>query len=191
MTSEKKTEPIDELIAQLPEPQPNRGNRQNIIPRPDGTPRRGIRPSKRSKPRGDYLSPRVRKAIQLIVFAGTRRDEAAAAVGMQDASLLIAFSMPKVRQFHAQCYEVLRTGLRAEGLHTIADLNRAAKSENVKLQAAKYLESEGQSDKQQVNVNVGVAVAPGYMIDIGSDTDELRRIAQQSGSTATIIDNKG
>lgn len=97
--------------------------------------------------------------------------------------------MNKVRLFYTQCLEVLRTGARAEGLRTIIDLNSNAKSENVRLSAAKYLDSEGSSDKPGVQVNVQVNNAPGYVIDVGKGSDEAQRIAHLAGSTSTVLDN--
>lgn len=112
-------------------------------------------------------------------------------VGMKDSSLLTAFGMPIVREFYSNCLDVLRTGARHEGLHTILELNKTANSENVRLQAAKYLDSEGQSDKTQVQVNVGVVNAPGYSIQMNEDQAErARQIAKQAGSTSNVLDHK-
>jgi len=162
----------------------------DLVPMRSGHPIRSKpRHTKRYKPRGDYLSQRVKRAIEAIIFDGKERDEAAALVGLKDTSLRTAFAMPKVRAYHSLCLQVLRDGGRAKGLRKIMDLTDTAKSENVQLQAAKYLDSEGNSDRSQVTVNVGINNAPGYVIDMGEDAKDVTQIALLSGSTSNCLDN--
>ncbi len=188
---EPKTEtlpdPLETAIAQLP-PKAG-GHGMNLVPRRDGTPRRAKPTSKRTKPKGDYLSPRVKRAIVAMVFHGKDRETAAQSAGLKDSSFRAVFAMPKVRQFYGDCLDVLRSGAVAEGINTIIELNRGAESEHVRLQAAKYLDSEGQSDKQQVNVNVGIVNAPGYSIQMSEEqAQKTREILDQAGSTCSVLD---
>lgn len=132
------------------------------------------------KPPAMGLSKRVKASIELMIFEGLSRKDAARKSGLADNSLYVALRNPEVlRYFNAQM-DVLRTGARPQAFHQIATLSESAKSEKVKLDAAKYLESEGKAGSGPV-INLGINIAPGYLIDLHAyDQGELTQIEHQA-----------
>ncbi|MDI7862544.1 hypothetical protein MRS76_11285 [Rhizobiaceae bacterium n13] len=142
---------------------------------------------KKEKKEPAELSPKTRAAIELMVFEGNKRSEAAATVGMHDESLRRALTKPNTLAYLNECMEVLRTGARPRALHKIIALSEKASSERVSLDAAKYLDGMDRGAHQvgatQVNVQVNnsVNVLPGYVIDLTGD----------SGASAQQIEHLG
>lgn len=110
------------------------------------------------------LTPRVRRAIALMVDEGLSRKDAASQAGLTDHALYSAFCKPAVVAHFNKLLEVLRTGERARNLLTGVRLRDSAGSEKVQLEAAKWL--HGESGPASVQVNVGVQVTPGYVLDL-------------------------
>ena len=140
--------------------------------------------------RGTGLTKRIRAVIELMVFYGKSQKDATREVGLTDEAVRQAFRKPQVLKHLRDEQEVLRASLRPRALQRIGELSDKSKSEKVGLDAAKYLDSNGNSDRHQVSVGVQVNVAPGYLIDVSNVSDRSRQIAEQAGSTANCIDGK-
>jgi len=117
-----------------------------------------------------------------------KRRDAAAAVGIADVTLRVAFGNPTVMRFYNEQLEVLRTGARPRGLQRIVDLVDNARTERVQFEAAKYLDGGGEQQRGGVTVNVGVNLQPGYMVD-ATPFDPAKRIQllKQARSTANML----
>lgn len=75
-------------------------------------------PATKAEPRR-RITAKVKAAVDLMVWQGLKRDEAAQRAGLKDNSLYVAFMKPDVRSYYlAQC-EVLRTSGRARRLHRL------------------------------------------------------------------------
>lgn len=114
--------------------------------------------------RDSSLTPRVRKTIDAMVFQGRNRDEAARQAGLTEGAIYQALRKPAVLAFYNEQLEVLRHSERARNLHKGIELRDGAASEKVQLEAAKWL--HGESGGHGTQVNVGVQVVPGYVIDL-------------------------
>lgn len=153
------------------------------------------RPRKKAGKHLMGLSPKVKAAIELMIFGALDtpplpRPQAAKAVGLADVSLRTAFRNPLVIHHYNQQLDVLRTSERPRALHTIAELRDKAKSERVQLEAAKYLDG-GHERQGGVTVNVGVNIEPGYQIAIAPEhADGARQLLQQAGSTRNLLIDK-
>jgi hypothetical protein len=155
----------------------------------------GTKPSTAAKPsrhavQSGGLTPKVRAAINRMIWEGKQRKAAAEASGLADESLRQALLKPLVLRFYNEQLDVLRSSARPRALQRIIELSDKSGSEKVGLDAAKYLDSEGKSD-QRTQVNVQVNVSPGYMIDVtDSPSQRMRQIADQAGSTCTVLDTQ-
>ncbi|NRP19902.1 hypothetical protein LPJGGPFB_03160 [Ensifer adhaerens] len=137
--------------------------------------------------RGSGLTPRVRKAVELMVFgkeedrrANVAIDDAASAVGLSARTLREALLKPAVMRFHQEMYAALRSGEKPASVRVMAairddqSLRRTAAGQKVQLDAAKALAYEPVGHQVQINTQVnlnGQYVTPGYVIDL-SESDE-------------------
>ena len=134
------------------------------------------------EPRAAGLSPRVKAAVEKMVFEGLKRPAAAEAVGLADATLRAALGAPLVLRYLTEQMEVLRTSVRPRALQRIAELSDGAASEKVALDASKYLDSNGASSSG-VTVNVGIGITPGYVIDLTEGMGAAATTVQHGQST--------
>lgn len=123
------------------------------------------------------LTPANKQAVELMVYEGRKRPEAAEAVGLTDHALRVALTKPHVLAYLNECMEVLRTGLRPRALHTMGEL-LDSKNDSTKFKAAEYLDGQNRGTHtvgaaMQVNVQVNntVKVTPGYVIKIDRRDD--------------------
>lgn len=135
---------------------------------------------KRSKPL--RISPKIRKAISLLTSGECRTQKAAAIqIGISEPYLSTQLNKAHIRVFIEQrCREnIVRGTLRAS--NRIVELIDA-KSEHVAAEVStRILESEGilRSNEAGVHVNVGVSIAPGYVIDLRGITNDAAVIGHQ------------
>lgn len=138
--------------------------------------------------RGSGLTPRIKKAIELMVFgrdedrrANVSANEAAAEVGLKPRSLVEALRKPAVIQYHQEMYAALRAGEKPTSVRVMAairddkTLRSTAAGQKVQLDAAKALAYEPVGHQVQVNTQVnmnGQVVTPGYVIDLRRDRFE-------------------
>lgn len=152
----------------------------------DARHREAIKPGREKlSGRGSGLTPRVRQAVELMVYgrpgdprARVTLKEAAETVGISERTLKAATLKPAVMAFHQKIYEALRTGEKPASVRVMAairddaTLRTTAAGQKVQLDAAKALAYEPPSHQVQVNTQVNVdgrSVTPGYVIDLRRD----------------------
>lgn len=128
----------------------------------------------KSKDKPIPVGPKTKAAIELMVFEGKKRKEAAEEIGMSDETLRQSLLKPHVLAFVNQCQEVLRTSLRPRALHTMGEL-LDDKNSSVKFKAAEYLDGQNRGShtvggtQTNVQINTTVNVTPGFVIDLRPD----------------------
>lgn len=120
------------------------------------------------------LSQPVKLAVELMVYEGQKRGEAAETVGLKDDSLRKALTKPDVLAYLNECMEVLRTSGRPRALRKMIELVDDAKTERIQFEAAKYLDgmdrpSHAVGATVNVQVNNTVQMTPGYVLDLRPD----------------------
>ncbi|KVK43565.1 hypothetical protein L901_26355 [Agrobacterium sp. D14] len=130
--------------------------------------------------RGSGLTPKVRKAIEILISADdlnpkNMNDDAAERAGISGRALKAALQKPSVRRFMNEQIEIYREGLKAVAVRTIGDvmtdpqLKNTAAGARVRLDAAKAALIDNPSSNINLHVNTQVNVTPGNVIDL---TDE-------------------
>jgi hypothetical protein len=109
-------------------------------------------------------SPIVRKALELMVWEGHRRDDAAKAVGMLPKSLYNALRKHHVKRYYFEQLDVLRTSERARNIHALVRVRDQDQNKTAVVAAVKALEK--MKDDQAI-VGVGQARTPGVVIVVG------------------------
>lgn len=127
-------------------------------------------------------TPRIKAALEAMVFEGLKRDKAAKKAGLTDHAVRTALTKPHVLAYLNECQEVLRTGLRPRALHKMGQL-LDAKAERIQFEAAKYLDGMDRPTHAVGAINVQVnnhthVELPGYVIDI-SDAQAQANSAKQ------------
>jgi hypothetical protein len=105
----------------------------------------------------------VRKAIELMVWEGHRRDDAAKAVGMLPKSLYNAFRKHHVRRFYREQLQVLRTSEMARNVHALVRIRDQDANKLAAVAAVKALEKMNDND---MTPPVGRQITPGLTIII-------------------------
>ncbi|WP_246663292.1 hypothetical protein [Rhizobium sp. WL3] len=132
------------------------------------------------------LTPKNKAAVELMVFDGLKRSEAAAAVGLTDHALRAALNKPHVLAYLNAQMDILRTSGRPRALHTMIDLLES-KNDSTKFKAAEYLDGMNRSSHQvgatQINLQVNntVNVTPGYVLDLRPEDGEQILHLEQHG----------
>lgn len=109
---------------------------------------------------GPQVRGRTGQAIELMVWHGMTRREAANAVGLNEKTLYNAFAMPRVKAFYARLLEALRTSERAKNIHRLCAIRDAANNQPA-VQAIKVLEQI-----EEVSATGALHRAPGLQIVI-------------------------
>jgi hypothetical protein len=88
------------------------------------------------------VTGRLKHALDLMVWKGARRAEAAEGAGMTDHSLRAALKKPHVKAAYLAELEVLRTSERARNIHALVDVRDGKDHSNpmARVNAAKALE---------------------------------------------------
>lgn len=145
--------------------------------------REAVKPG-RQKPsgRGSGLTPKVRKAIDILISADdlnpkNMNDDAAERAGISGRALKAALQKPSVRRFMNEQIDIYREGLKAVAVRTIGDvmtdplLKTTAAGARVRLDAAKTALIDNPGSSTNLHVNTQVNVTPGYVIDLRRDKD--------------------
>jgi hypothetical protein len=103
---------------------------------------------------------RTGQAIELMVWQGMTRREAANAVGLNEKTLYNAFAMPRVKAFYGRLLEALRTSEKAKNIHRLCAIRDAADNQPA-VQAIKVLEQ-----MEEVSATGALNRAPGLQIVI-------------------------
>lgn len=108
------------------------------------------------------ITPRVRAAIEAMVWQGLQRKAAAEHAGLAEHSLYQALRRPPVRSLYLSELEVLRTSERARNIHTLAEVRDQTSNQMARVQAVKALE---QIDDDPVRQGVNRS-SPGFVIQV-------------------------
>jgi hypothetical protein len=140
----------------------------------------------RQKPsgRGSGLTPKVRKAIEILISADdlnpkNMNDDAAERAGISGRALKAALQKPSVRRFMNEQIEIYREGLKAVAVRTIGEimtdplLKTTASGARVRLEAAKTSLEEKSGSATNLHVNTQINVTPGYVIDLRRDKNSV------------------
>lgn len=151
------------------------------------------KPSRSDDPR-DYvdkrLPPRIRKAIESMIFEGNTRSQAAASVGLKDNTLLKHLQSPIAARYYSRQLEVLRTSEKARNVHVATVIRESNEPGKTRIEAMKYIDGAHEHSGPNVQVNVGVQVRPGYIVDISQHAEKAAHILQVSGSKRNAIEEQ-
>jgi hypothetical protein len=112
-------------------------------------------------------------AIDLMVWEGLKRADAAKAAGLVEHSLYVALTKPHVKAYYLRQLDVLRTSERARNIHTLAEVRDQTTNQMARVQAVKALEQLDDVEQASGRVNS----LPGLQI-----------VIVQGGSAAPAID---
>ena len=104
----------------------------------------------------------VPRALDLMVYEGHSRDQAAKLVGMLPKSLANALRRASVKQYYAQALEILRTSERARNIHALTAVRDESSNAMARVAAVKTLEQI-----EDVAVGTSAPTRPGIIIVIG------------------------
>jgi len=129
------------------------------------------------------VTPRIRRAIEAMVFDGLTRPEAAEQVGISDNWLYQKLKIPEVLKYYKVQCEVLRIGQRHKNIHKAIALREDEYSGGkVVIEAMKFLEKDYDEGGANGRISVNVLVQPGYICDISQHSQQAKQILQLSGA---------
>jgi hypothetical protein len=155
------------------------------ITHPAGT--KALTPGRKAYLVPKSVKPRIRKAIEAMVWQGLDRPQAAASVNMTDNGLYRALKNPEALKYYQNECEVLRSGQRHKNLHRAIALRDQNESGKVSIDAMKFLENDFSENGPQVRVGVNINVQPGYIVDLSKVADRSRQLLEHGGP---VIEHK-
>lgn len=105
-------------------------------------------------------------AIDLMVWEGLKRRDAAERAGLKDHALYVALTKPHVKAYYMQQLDVLRTSERARNIHALVEVRDQPTNQMARVNAVKALEQI--SDEQ--DRNPAATAAPGLAIVVVQTT---------------------
>jgi hypothetical protein len=85
----------------------------------------------------------------------------------------------------------LRESEQARNLKVACDIREDAKAApRSRIEAMKFIEPKEPREGSRLQINVGVSVTPGYILDIGQHRSEAANILQLSGSVKNVLDDQ-
>lgn len=93
-----------------------------------------------TKPKPPKVTGKLRQALDLMVWQGTKRDEAATQAGMLPKSLYNALRKHHVKAYYLGELEVLRTSARARNIHVLEEVRDQTGNQMARVNAVKALE---------------------------------------------------
>jgi hypothetical protein len=111
------------------------------------------------------VSGKLKVALMSMVWEGLKRPDAAKKAGMSDHGLREALRKPHVKAaLTAEC-QVLRDSHRPRNIHRLAEIRDKADNQPA-VQAIKVLEQIGEDQGARFNIQLGLEIRAGYVIDI-------------------------
>lgn len=106
------------------------------------------------------ITRRNKAAIDLMVWEGLKRSEAAQKAGLKDHALYVALTKPHVKAYYLGQLDVLRTSERARNIHALIDVRDQTENKMARVQAVKTLEqiSDDQPASGQFRSNPGLVI---------------------------------
>lgn len=112
------------------------------------------------------VTGKLKRALDAMVWQGSRRTDAAAAAGLADHSLRQALRKPHVKAYYLRELEVLRTSERARNILALVDVRDTAENGMARVGAVKALEALEDQPQQRSG---GAQSAPGLVVVIQGD----------------------
>jgi hypothetical protein len=110
------------------------------------------------------VTGKLRTALDLMVWSGKKRADAAQEAGLADCSLRAALRKPHVLQHYNAELKALRTSLRARNVHRLDKIADDSNNDMARVAAVKALELiSDQADEKQ---RPGAGIMPGLQIVI-------------------------
>jgi hypothetical protein len=110
------------------------------------------------------VTGKLRTALDLMVWHGERRADAAAKAGLADSSLRFALRKPHVLAYYRAEVNALRMSLRARNLHRLDGIADNSKNDMAKVASIKVLEQI--ADGAEQHNRPGESQSPGVCIVI-------------------------
>ena len=124
----------------------------------------GVEPSRQAVAAQERSAPgqvtgKLRRALEAMVWQGSRREQAAATAGITDHSLRTALAKPHVKAWYMAQLQVLRDSARAKNIHRLTEIRDAANNMPA-VQAIKALEQleEVSASTSNVQRNPGLQI---------------------------------
>jgi hypothetical protein len=133
------------------------------------------------------VTGKLKVALDLMVWSGTRRAVAAQQAGMADSSLRFALRKPHVLAHYNTELGALRTSLRAKTIHRLDGIADDSKNDMARVSALKTL--EGLTDAAEAQQRPGQASSPGMVIVVmGGATPHMidQRAGMQIENVASV-----
>jgi hypothetical protein len=111
----------------------------------------------RSETRSDRITPKVRAAIEQMVWNGLPFDQAAQVAGMHVAAMRKALNRPHVMALLKSEMQVLRSSEHPRSIHRLAQIRDAANNMPAVVAAKHLLENE-QTNSNTNNTSPGVTI---------------------------------
>jgi hypothetical protein len=110
------------------------------------------------------VTGKLREALDLMVWAGEKRADAAEKAGLADCSLRAALRKPHVLQHYNAELAALRTSLRAKNVHRLDTIADVSKNDMARVAAVKTMEAI--ADQADERTRPGPVLLPGLQIVI-------------------------
>jgi hypothetical protein len=135
------------------------------------------------------VTGKLRTALDLMVWEGLKRQEAAEKAGLADSSLRFALRKPHVLQhYRAECTS-LRESVRARNVHRLDGIADTSKNDMARVASIKALEQiADQADER--GQGRGAAILPGLQIVIVNGTTAPRIIGPAPFPAPPAIDHQ-
>lgn len=124
------------------------------------------------------VTGKLKRAIDLMVWEGLKRAEAAASAGLTDQALYAAFRRPYVKAHYASMLEVLRTSAKARNIHALEEVRDQTDNAMARVNAVKALE---QLEDVQ-HGNSGSMRSAGIVIVVGSQPVQVQAIEHKANA---------
>jgi hypothetical protein len=112
------------------------------------------------------VTGKLKIALELMIWEGLSRMEAAAKAGLADNSVRVALKKPHVLRFYGTELAALRTSLRARNTHVLAGISENSENDAARVKAVQVLEGMSDAVLSGGYTSDGRPRA-GYVIDIG------------------------
>jgi hypothetical protein len=127
------------------------------------------------------VTGKLRVALDLMVWSGKPRAEAAAEAGMADSSLRFSLRKPHVLAHYNGELAALRTSLRARNVHRLDGIADSSGNDMAKVSAIKAMEAL--ADQADATAKPGLQQAPGMVIIINNGSATPVTIEQPPRAT--------
>jgi hypothetical protein len=133
----------------------------------------------------DRVTPKVRKAIQLMVWEGMQIVEAAKQVGLTGQAMRLAIEKPAVLAALKREKQVLRESVSARNIHRLREIRDAADNMPA-IQAIRTLEQLG----EETHTASGLTPSQGITIRIVNEAPSPQMVDVTPGRSNTQLDGQ-